>query len=48
MDKINREIKYFAKNQEEAVQYISTKLDYSEEDARDWLKTARLAKDVKG
>jgi pimeloyl-CoA synthetase len=30
------------------VQYISTKLDYSEEDAREWLKTVRFAKDVKG
>ena len=28
--------------------YISTKLDYSEEDAREWLKTVEFAKDVRG
>jgi predicted nucleic acid-binding protein len=30
------------------VRYISTKLDYSEEDAREWLKTVRFAQDVRG
>jgi len=46
--KINKGVKHFEENQEEAVQYISTKLDYSEEDAREWLKTVRFAKDVRG
>ncbi|KNG49325.1 hypothetical protein TW65_03933 [Stemphylium lycopersici] len=48
MDKINKGVRHFEENQEEAVRYISTKLDYSEEDAREWLKTVRFAKDVKG
>lgn len=48
MDKVNKGVRHFEENQEEAVQYISTKLDYSEEDAREWLKTVRFAKDVKG
>ncbi|CAE7187156.1 hypothetical protein P3342_008682 [Pyrenophora teres f. teres] len=48
LDKINKGVKHFEANQEEAVQYISTQLDYSEEDAREWLKTVRFAKDVKG
>ncbi|KAJ4318030.1 hypothetical protein N0V94_004631 [Neodidymelliopsis sp. IMI 364377] len=48
LDKINKGVQYFEKNQEEAVRYISSKLDYSEEDAREWLKTVRFAKDVKG
>ncbi|EDU42546.1 TauA ABC-type nitrate sulfonate bicarbonate transport systems periplasmic component [Pyrenophora tritici-repentis] len=48
LDKINKGVKHFEANQEEAVKYISTKLDYSEEDAREWLKTVRFAKDVKG
>jgi ABC-type nitrate/sulfonate/bicarbonate transport system substrate-binding protein len=48
LQKINKGVKHFEENQEEAVQYISTKLDYSEEDAREWLKTVRFAKDVKG
>ncbi|KAF2827081.1 hypothetical protein CC86DRAFT_416934 [Ophiobolus disseminans] len=48
MVKINQGVKHFEANQEEAVQYISTKLDYSEEDTREWLKTVRFAKDVRG
>ena len=48
LQKINKGVKHFEENQEEAVQYISTKLDYSEEDAREWLKTVRFADDVRG
>ncbi|KAL6704404.1 hypothetical protein ACN47E_008256 [Coniothyrium glycines] len=48
LQKINRGVKHFEENQEEAVRYISTKLDYSEEDAREWLKTVRFAQDVRG
>ncbi|KAF2022922.1 hypothetical protein EK21DRAFT_81999 [Setomelanomma holmii] len=48
LKKINKGVKHFEENQEEAVQYISTKLDYSEEDAREWLKTVRFAPDVRG
>tara|TARA_R110002003_G_scaffold215_1_gene16426 strand:- start:15326 stop:16153 length:828 start_codon:yes stop_codon:yes gene_type:complete len=48
LKKINNGVKHFEENQEEAVQYISTKLDYSEEDAREWLKTVRFAHDVRG
>lgn len=48
LEKINKGVRHFEENQEEAVTYISTKLDYSEEDARDWLKTVRFAHDVKG
>ena len=46
--KLNQGIQHFEENQEEAVKYISTDLDYSAEDARDWLKTVKFAKDVKG
>lgn len=46
--KINKGIEHFENNTEEAVMYISTKLDYSEEDAREWLKTVEFAKDVRG
>ena len=48
LQKINKGVKHFEENQEEAVHYISTKLDYSEEDAREWLKTVRFARDVRG
>ncbi len=48
LDKVNAGIKYFGEYNEEAVQYISTKLDYEEEDAREWMKTVRFAGDVRG
>lgn len=48
LQKINKGVKHFEENQKEAIQYISTKLDYSEEDAREWLKTVRFAHDVRG
>lgn len=46
--KLNEGVRYFESHQEEAVEYISTKLDYSAEDAREWLGTVRFAEDVRG
>ncbi|KAL8653115.1 MAG: hypothetical protein Q9226_003980 [Calogaya cf. arnoldii] len=48
LQKINAGIKYFREHKEEAIQYISTKLDYAGEDAREWMETVRFAEDVKG
>ncbi|KAI4275968.1 MAG: hypothetical protein L6R38_005776 [Xanthoria sp. 2 TBL-2021] len=48
LEKVNAGIRYFEEHKEEAVQYISTKLDYEKEDAKEWMKTVRFAKDVKG
>lgn len=46
-EKINKGIEYFEKHKDEAVEYISTHLDYSSEDAKEWLKTVEFAKDVR-
>lgn len=46
--KLDQGISYFGKNPEESVKYISTELDYSEEDAREWLKTVEFAGTTKG
>ncbi|CAJ2507343.1 Uu.00g085290.m01.CDS01 [Anthostomella pinea] len=46
--KLDQGAKYFDEHHDEAVQYISTALDYSEEDAREWLKTVRFAGKTKG
>ncbi len=35
-------IDYFNKNQQEAIEYIYTNLDYSEEDAKEWIKTVEF------
>ncbi|TGO58627.1 hypothetical protein BOTNAR_0178g00140 [Botryotinia narcissicola] len=46
-EKIDKGVRYFENNQAEAVKYISTSLDYSEEDAKEWLKTVRFASATK-
>ena len=46
--KLDQGIKHFEENPEEAVKFIYTNLDYSEEDAREWLKTVRFPKATKG
>jgi hypothetical protein len=47
-EKLDRGIAHFRENQEEAVRFIYTNLDYSEEDAREWLKTVRFADKTEG
>lgn len=47
-EKLDKGIAHFQENKEEAVQYISTELDYSEEDAREWLKTVRFPSRTQG
>ena len=46
--KLDQGIKYFEQHQDEAAKYISTQLDYEEEDAREWLNTVRFANGVQG
>jgi len=46
--KIDEGVKYFEAHHEEAVKYISTELDYSEADAREWLKTVRFSDKTRG
>lgn len=48
LDKINKGIEYFHSHPDEAVEYISTELDYSVADAKAWLETVRFARDVRG
>ncbi|KAK3938036.1 hypothetical protein QBC46DRAFT_266259 [Diplogelasinospora grovesii] len=47
-EKLDLGTKHFRENQEEAVRYISTELDYSEEDARTWLKTVSFPEHTQG
>lgn len=47
-ESINKGVRYFEEHEEEAVDYISTELDYSRDDVTEWLKTVRFPKDVKG
>lgn len=47
LETLNEGVKHFQEHLDDAVKYISTNLDYSEEDAREWLKTVKFAPDVK-
>jgi len=46
--KLDKGIAHFNEHQDEAVEYISTQLDYSEEDAREWLKTVQFPEHTRG
>lgn len=46
--KLNLGIGYFREHGGEAVGYISSELDYGEEDAREWMQGVRFAEDVRG
>lgn len=46
--KLDLGMRYFEQHQDEAVEYISTELDYSEEDAREWLKTVKFPVKTEG
>ena len=47
-ESMNKGLVYFGDHTDEALDYISTHLDYSKEDAEEWLKTVRFAQDVRG
>lgn len=47
-EKLDKGIAHFTQNPEEAIEYISTALDYTEPDAREWLKTVRFPTKTEG
>lgn len=47
-EKLDQGVKHFNENKEEAVEYISTSLGYTEPDAREWLKTVKFPEQTKG
>lgn len=48
LGKLDLGIQYFNEHKEEAIKYISTELDYSEEDAREWMKTVKFPEHTEG
>ncbi|KAI3321761.1 periplasmic binding protein-like II [Xylariaceae sp. AK1471] len=46
--KLDQGVKYFETHHDEAIKYISTELDYSAEDASEWLKTVRFSSKTEG
>lgn len=47
-EKLNQGVKHYLTNTDEAVEHITSTMHYSKEDALEWMKTVRFAKDVKG
>jgi hypothetical protein len=47
-ERLDKGVAHFNANPDEAVQYISTNLAYSAEDAREWLKTVKFPAKVEG
>lgn len=45
---LDKGVEYFQSHHEEAISYIGSELDYSIEDAREWLKTVQFTNEVKG
>ncbi|KAI0525356.1 hypothetical protein F5B22DRAFT_589573 [Xylaria bambusicola] len=48
LKKLDQGVKHFEAHHDEAVEYISTALDYSAEDAREWLTTVRFSSKTEG
>ena len=48
IEAINKGVQYFKENPEEAVRHITSTMHYSEDDAREWMKTVRFPDDVRG
>jgi hypothetical protein len=46
LESISQGISMFQEKQDEAVEFISTNLDYSADDARAWLKTVKFSDDI--
>lgn len=47
-EKIDKGVAYLDKHHQETIDYIGTQLDYSKEDAAEWLKTVRFASRTEG
>lgn len=45
---LNRGVQYYREHKDEAVDYITSTMQYSKEDAIEWMKTVRFAEDVTG
>lgn len=46
--KLDQGVRYFETHHEEAIKYISTELDYSAEDASEWIRTVRFSAKTEG
>ena len=48
LESINKGVRHYRENADEAVKHITATMHYSEDDAREWMKTVKFADDVRG
>lgn len=48
LEKLNEGVKHYLEQEEEAVNHITSTMEYSQEDAREWMGTVKFARDVSG
>lgn len=48
LEKLNEGVKYYLEKEDEAVSHITSTMEYSREDAKEWMGTVKFAPDVKG
>lgn len=48
LEKVNKGVKHYLENSEEAIEHITGTMHYSREDAVEWMKTVKFAGDVRG
>ena len=46
--KLDQGVQWYLENSEEAVEHITSTMEYSAQDARDWMQTVKFAKNVRG
>lgn len=47
-EKLNAGVQHYLDHEEEAVKHITSTMEYSEEDAKEWMKTVQFTRDVRG
>jgi hypothetical protein len=48
LEKLNEGVKYYLEKEEEAVSHITSTMEYSKDDAKEWMGTVKFAQNVKG
>ena len=47
-EKLNAGVQHYLDHEDEAVKHITSTMEYSEEDAKEWMKTVQFTKDTRG
>ena len=48
LEKLNKGVEYYLEKEDEAVSHITSTMEYSKDDAKEWMGTVKFAQNVKG